>query len=71
MKFEILGWNKNTEETRTLYYDNEYNILSDSTGHVYEYSADHPAHKKPKGEVTLAFGKDSPLKNLTGYFLWK
>lgn len=62
MKFEILGWNKNTEETRTLYYDNEYNILSDSTGHVYEYSADHPAHKKPKGEVTLAFGKDSPLK---------
>jgi uncharacterized protein len=62
MKFEILGWNQSTNEERVFYYDNDDNVLSDATGHVYEYSENHPARNQPKGEVTIPFDKNTPLR---------
>jgi uncharacterized protein len=57
MIFEIHA-EKNSNDTKTLYYDNENGILKDSNGFVYEYSQ----IQKPTMVETVPFSKDQPLK---------
>jgi uncharacterized protein len=58
MIFEILAQKKG-ETDATFYYDNEFNILKDASGKVFEYPADKRI-KQDKEPVT-PFDKNSPI----------
>ena len=59
MIFEILAQKKGASDA-TFYYDNEFNILKDADGNVFEYPADKRI-KQDKEPVT-PFDKNSPIK---------
>lgn len=50
---------RNINDKRIFYYDNEKNILKDETGFVYEYPE---IKKNPNEKPTRPFSKDDPLK---------
>jgi uncharacterized protein len=56
MIFEILA-ERNADDRKTFYYDNETNVLSDSTGFVYEY----PEKPASRDYTRVPFSKDRPL----------
>ena len=58
MIFEILAQKKGASDA-TFYYDNEFNILKDASGKVFEYPADKRI-KQDKEPVT-PFDKNSPI----------
>jgi len=58
MIFEIHA-EKNAEDKKIFFYDNEKNILKDIDGNVFEYPNITP---DPKAQPTKPFSKDSPLK---------
>lgn len=59
MIFEILAQKKGASDA-TFYYDNEFNVLKDADGNVFEYPADKRI-KQDKEPVT-PFDKNSPIK---------
>jgi uncharacterized protein len=60
MKFEIIAGLKGDNDNRkTFYYDNESNVISDTTGFVWEYPKPGGAFN---GKESLPFSKDNPLK---------
>jgi len=60
MKFEIIaGLKGNNDNRKTFYYDNESNVISDSTGFIWEYPKPGGAFN---GKESLPFSKENPLK---------
>jgi uncharacterized protein len=62
MLFEIHG-EKNANDKRIFYYDNMSNMLSDESGHVYQYSTIPPLSElAPDVKPYVSFDKNTPLK---------
>ncbi len=59
MIFEIHA-EKNKDDKKIFFYDNEKNTLSDDTGYIYEYSEEKQQDKK--SIEYIPFSKDLPLK---------
>jgi uncharacterized protein len=57
MIFEIVA-EKNANDVKKFYYDNETSTLKDEVGNIYEY----PTIQKPQMQEVVPFSKDSPLK---------
>ena len=58
MIFEILAQKKGAPDA-TFYYDNEFNILKDNNGNVFEYPVD--KRIKQNKEPVTPFDKNTPI----------
>jgi uncharacterized protein len=61
MIFEIEALKKATGEAKKFYYDNEFNILKDEKGFIWEYP-NLPEDPHAGSTETVPFSKDDPLK---------
>lgn len=68
MIFEILAQKKGASDA-TFYYDNEFNILKDASGKVFEYPAD--KRTKQNKEPVTPFDKNTPITKVKAVKLLK